>query len=151
MDGSNYRNQINLMQRFYVVGSLLALFMVAPTTPLEPGENPIFRDAFTADPAPLVVGDTLFAYVGHDEATGEQMFNVTEYSTTDMKHWKAHGPIMKPTHFSWAVGEAWASQVVEKTRKGVTALPAKLAVPMRSSNRMPRFSPLVIDSTDDAA
>ncbi len=79
-------------------------------------ENPIFRDAFTADPAPLVVGDTLFVYVGHDEATGDQMFNITEwlaYSTTDMKAWTAHGSIMKPTDFEWATGDAWASQVIE--------------------------------------
>jgi alpha-N-arabinofuranosidase len=82
--------------------------------------NPLFRDAFTADPAPLVVGDTLYVYVGHDEAHGDQMFNITEwlcYSTQDMETWTAHGPIMKPTDFKWAVGDAWASQVVEKEGK----------------------------------
>lgn len=26
--------------------------------------NPLFRDLYTADPAPLVVGDTLYIYVG---------------------------------------------------------------------------------------
>ncbi|MBN2163356.1 MAG: family 43 glycosylhydrolase [Pontiellaceae bacterium] len=80
--------------------------------------NPIFRDAFTADPAPLVVGDTLYVYVGHDEAEdGGPYFNITEwlcYSTTDMEHWTAHGAVLKPTDFKWATGEAWASQVVEK-------------------------------------
>ena len=82
--------------------------------------NPIFKDTFTADPAPLVVGDTLYVYAGHDEAHGNQMFNITEwlcYSTKDMKTWTAHGPIMKPTDFKWAVGEAWASQVIEKDGK----------------------------------
>lgn len=79
--------------------------------------NPIFRDCFTADPAPLVVGDTLYVYVGHDEAHGNQMFNITEwlcYSTEDMKTWTAHGSAMKPTDFEWAVSDAWASQVIEK-------------------------------------
>ncbi len=79
--------------------------------------NPLIRTEFTADPAPLVVGDTLYLYAGHDEASGSQMFNITEwlaYSTKDMREWTAHGPIMQPTDFSWAVRDAWASQVHEK-------------------------------------
>ena len=79
--------------------------------------NPLIRDRHTADPAPLVVGDTLYLYVGHDEARGEQMFNITEwlaYSTKDMQTWTFHGPIMKPTDFSWVQKDAWASQVHEK-------------------------------------
>ncbi len=79
--------------------------------------NPLFRDRHTADPAPLVVGDTLYLYVGHDEARGDQLFNITEwlvYSTQDMQHWTAHGPIMKPTDFAWVQKDAWASQVHEK-------------------------------------
>ena len=40
------------------------------------GSNPIIRDKFTADPAPLVVGDTLYLYVGHDEAQRDEMFNM---------------------------------------------------------------------------
>jgi arabinoxylan arabinofuranohydrolase len=82
--------------------------------------NPLFRDLYTADPAPLVVGDTLYLYVGHDEARGDQMFNITEwlaYSTKDMQTWTAHGPIMKPTDFSWVQKDAWASQVHEKDGK----------------------------------
>ena len=108
----------------HALAASLAVLTVAACGPAEevvedapPGqENPLFRDAFTADPAPLVVGDTLFVYVGHDEATGEQMFNITEwlvYSTTDMRSWEAHGPVMEPTDFDWAVRDAWASQVVE--------------------------------------
>ena len=82
--------------------------------------NPIFRDAFTADPAPLVVGDTLYVYVGHDEAHGNEMYTITEwlcYSTKDMKTWTSHGSVLKPTDFKWAVADAWASQVVEKDGK----------------------------------
>lgn len=85
-----------------------------------PGSNPIFTDAFTADPAPLVVGDTLYCYVGHDEAREGQTFNITSwlcYSTKDMKHWTPHGTVLKPTDFKWAVSDAWASQVVEKDGK----------------------------------
>ena len=89
--------------------------------------NPIITDKFTADPAPLVHDGTLYLYVGHDEyyegqdsASGGKEFNITEwlcYSTTDMKTWTDHGSVLKPTDFKWAVGEAWASQVVEKNGK----------------------------------
>ncbi|HTN39758.1 MAG TPA: glycoside hydrolase family 43 protein [Asticcacaulis sp.] len=82
-----------------------------------PGSNPLLRDVFTADPAPLVVGDTAYLYVGHDEAKGDEFFRMNDwrvYSSRDLKHWTSHGAIMKPTDFSWAVGEAWASQAVER-------------------------------------
>lgn len=84
------------------------------------GENPLFTDAWTADPAPMVYRDTLYLYVGHDNAHGNEMFTMTDwlvYTTTDMKHWQAHGPIMKPTDFTWAVRDAWAAQVVPRNGK----------------------------------
>lgn len=89
--------------------------------------NPLIRDKFTADPAPLVHDGRLYLYVGHDEfyegqdtASGGKEFNITEwlcYSTDDMKNWTDHGAVLAPTDFKWAVGEAWASQVVEKNGK----------------------------------
>ena len=82
-----------------------------------PGSNPIIRDKFTADPAPLVVGDRLYLYVGHDEAQRDEMFNMREwlaYSTTDMRTWTDHGPIMRVADFKWAKQDAWASQMIEK-------------------------------------
>jgi len=85
-----------------------------------PGSNPLFRDVFTADPAPLVVGDTLYLYTGHDVAQRDEMFNMQEwlvYSTKDMKTWSPHGPIMNVKDFKWAKKDAWASQVVQKNGK----------------------------------
>ena len=79
--------------------------------------NPIIRDRFTADPAPMVVGDTLYLYVGHDEAQRDEMFTMRDwrvYSTTDMTRWTDHGPIMKVADFAWAQKDAWASQTVHK-------------------------------------
>ncbi|WP_137679962.1 family 43 glycosylhydrolase [Aurantiacibacter suaedae] len=76
--------------------------------------NPIIRDRFTADPAPLTVDGTLYLYAGHDE--GDEGFRIDEwvvYSTRDMKTWTNHGVLMQPTDFAWAEGEAWASQMVE--------------------------------------
>lgn len=89
--------------------------------------NPLIKDKFTADPAPLVHEGTLYLYVGHDEyyqgqdsASGGREFNITEwlcYSTQDMKRWTDHGSVLKPTDFEWAIGEAWASQVIEHQNK----------------------------------
>ncbi|MDU1906595.1 MAG: glycoside hydrolase family 43 protein [Dysgonomonas sp.] len=89
--------------------------------------NPIIKDKFTADPAPMVYKGRLYLYVGHDEyyegqdiASGGKEFNITEwlcYSTKDMKTWTDHGSVLKPTDFDWGIGEAWASQVVEKDGK----------------------------------
>lgn len=81
------------------------------------GSNPIVRDRFTADPAPLVVGRRLYLYVGHDEARGDEMFTMREwlvYSTADMRHWTDHGPIMNVADFKWAKKDAWASQAIRK-------------------------------------
>lgn len=89
-------------------------------TPNRPGSNPLFHDRFTADPAPLVVGDRLFLYVGHDEAKDDEMFNMREwlvYSTTDLKTWTAHPPIMNVADFKWAQKDAWASQAIQKNGK----------------------------------
>jgi hypothetical protein len=86
-----------------------------------PGQNPAFTDAFTADPAPLVVGDTVYAYVGHDTANVGQFFTMPEwlcYSSKDMKTWTPHGTIMRPEQFSFArAGSAWAAQMVPKDGK----------------------------------
>ncbi|EGF90904.1 xylosidase/arabinosidase [Asticcacaulis biprosthecium C19] len=82
-----------------------------------PGTNPLFTDVFTADPAALVVDDKVYLYVGHDEARGTEMFTMKDwlvYSSSDMKTWTGHGPIMKATDFKWAKRDAWASQVIEK-------------------------------------
>lgn len=75
----------------------------------------------------MVHDGTLYLYVGHDEfyegqdtASGSREFNITEwlcYSTEDMQTWTDHGSVLKPTDFDWAVGEAWASQVIEKEGK----------------------------------
>lgn len=40
----------------------------AQATEPAPGANPVLRDRFTADPAPLVVGDTVYLYVGREAA-----------------------------------------------------------------------------------
>ncbi len=89
--------------------------------PSAPGSNPIFRDSFTADPAPLVVGDTVYVYAGKDQARDKEMFTMPAwlcYSSKDLKTWTGHGEVMRPTDFSWGeANSAWASQVVRQGDK----------------------------------
>ncbi|TVZ39251.1 glycosyl hydrolase family 43 [Alteromonadaceae bacterium 2753L.S.0a.02] len=84
-------------------------------------KNPLFEHVFTADPAALVQGDTVYLYTGHDEAPHNdrffEMHDWLAFSSKDMVHWQEHGPIMRATDFSWAKGDAWASHMIEKKGK----------------------------------
>jgi DUF1680 family protein len=109
------------MNRYF---QLIAIFFVALTSvpgrclAAKPEGNPIFRDVFTADPAAMVVGDTVYVYVGRDNAREGQFFTMPDwlcYSSKDMKTWTAHGPIMRPEDFKFArPNVAWAAHMIEK-------------------------------------
>src|SRR5690606_4504342 len=59
------------MKRLLPMACLLAACATAMPV-ARAATNPLFADRHTADPAPLVVGDTLYLYVGHDMARGEE-------------------------------------------------------------------------------
>lgn len=63
------------------------VFINIPT--LLSAQNPIIQNKFTADPAPLVFGDTVFLYTSHDEddATSFKMKDWLLYTSTDMVNW----------------------------------------------------------------
>lgn len=86
-----------------------------------PGQNPLFRDEFTADPAVMVYNDTVYAYVGLDRAGIGGWFNMPGwlcYSSTDMKNWTSHGMVLKASDFPNSnPNGAWAGQVIEKNGK----------------------------------
>jgi len=94
---------------------------------LEPSGNPIFTDAWTCDPAPLVVGDRLYVYTGEDiYKDGENIglpgnYNIADwrvYSTDDMIHWRSHGVKLRPEDFpNGKKGIAWAAQCIQKGDK----------------------------------
>ena len=94
---------------------------------LEPSGNPIFTDAWTCDPAPLVVGNRLYVYTGEDiYKDGENIglpgnYNIADwrvYSTDDMVHWRSHGIKLRPEDFpDGKKGIAWAAQCIEKGGK----------------------------------
>lgn len=88
---------------------------------LASGQNPIIKDVYTADAAAMVHKDSVYLYVGHDEAPNDfNFYKMNEwlvYSSADMKHWKSHPIPLKTTDFKWAKGDAWASQVIERNGK----------------------------------
>jgi beta-xylosidase len=84
-------------------------------------QNPIIKHIFTADPAPIVHKGTLYLYTGHDVATeadtNYKMADWHVFSTTDMATWKDHGAPLSPSTFSWATGDAYAAQCIERNGK----------------------------------
>lgn len=86
-----------------------------------PGNNPLFTDRCTADPAALVVGDKIYVYAGEDQATPGGWFTMPHwvaYSSEDMKDWECHGPVLRAADFQNSnPNGAWAAQVIEKNGK----------------------------------
>ncbi len=76
---------------------------------------------FTADPAPVVVGDTVYLFTSHDEddASGFHMLDWLCYSTKDMVNWTDHGAIasLATLPVGGAKNDAWAPQCVERDGK----------------------------------
>ena len=92
-------------------------FMVAAMTAT--AQNPIVQTWFTSDPAPVVSGDRLYVYTGHDEDNADffWMYEWRLYSTTDMVNWTDHGSPLNLNSFSWADDRAWAAQTIERNGK----------------------------------
>ncbi len=119
--------------------SLLAISACSPEAgPVAPtgGTNPLIRDAFTADPAPLVVGNTVYLYTTHDLAEGDVLYAMNDwlvYSSQDLRNWEAHGPVMSESDFSWAEANnsAWAAEAIEKDGKFYLYAPVKHKEPDR--------------------
>jgi beta-xylosidase len=93
------------------------IVMCAPVCAL--AQNPIVQTQLTGDPAPMVAGDRMYIYAGHDE-DGADFFWMNEwrvYSSSDMVNWTDHGAPLNLSSFSWADGRAWASQTIERNGK----------------------------------
>ena len=84
-----------------------------------PAINPIVQTIYTADPAPLVHGDTVYLYAGHDEddALHYKMLDWRLFSSKDMVNWTDHGSPLSLEDFSWANSSAWAGHTIERDGK----------------------------------
>ena len=82
-------------------------------------QNPFVQTWYTSDPAPMVHGDRIYVYTGHDEdnATFFWMQEWRIYSSADMVNWTDHGSPLALESFSWADDRAWASQCIERNGK----------------------------------
>ncbi|KAM0186768.1 hypothetical protein ACHAPI_011494 [Fusarium lateritium] len=119
------------MRQSFTLG-LVAAFLpalvstqVSDTLTFESIGNPILADGsiYTADPAPLVVNDTMYILAGRDEADKQtNRFVMNEWELYEAKNpkpsggsWTLHRDIGKPQEiFSWAQdGGAYASQIVQ--------------------------------------
>ncbi|MBP5772208.1 MAG: family 43 glycosylhydrolase [Bacteroidaceae bacterium] len=92
---------------------------------------PILQTHYTADPSPLVIGDTVYLYVSHDShpdeildarernSAGFFMYDWLLYTSTDMVNWTDHGPVASLRDFQWRSRDngAWAIQTVERNGK----------------------------------
>lgn len=97
-----------------------AMLLAVLSTPVY-AKNPVFDHVFTADPAAMVHGDTVYLFTGHDEApNNDKFFEMHDwllFSSKDLKTWQAHGSVMKATDFKWAKGDAWAAHAIERDGK----------------------------------
>ena len=98
---------------------------------LEQVNMPLFQTKYTADPSPIVVGDTLFLFTSHDSSpediadpnernsAGFFMYDWLLWSTTDMVNWTEHGAVASLKDFPWRSRDngAWAIQTVERNGK----------------------------------
>ena len=83
-------------------------------------DNPVVQTNFTPDPAPMVSGDRVYLYTGHDEdnASYFEMYEWQVYSSADMVNWTDHGSPLSYKDFSWTLpNSAWAAQCIERNGK----------------------------------
>ncbi len=105
-----------------VTGLLLLLsFPAKADTTFVARGNPLIDYKYTADPGAMVYDGKVYIYAGHDECPPpKEHYLINEwlvFSSPDMKTWTEHAVPLKAKDFSWASGEAWASQVIERDDK----------------------------------
>lgn len=78
--------------------------------------NPVIKHKFTADPTVLEYKGAIFLYTGHDESTPQNPGYVMNewlcFSSTDLVNWQEYPVPLRPSAFSWAKGDAYASKVI---------------------------------------
>lgn len=73
-----------------------------------------FTFRYTADPAPLVLGSSVYLYTTHD-ATNQSSYDMYDYSlmsSTDLVNWFDHGIVFDARNATWGERGAWAQQTI---------------------------------------
>lgn len=103
------------------IASIKYVLIMMFTTGISFAQNPIIADIFSADPAVLVYKDTVFLYVGHDEAeAGVKDYILHDwyvFSSTDMVNWTNRGACLSVKDFLWVKDNAYAGQCVYRNGK----------------------------------
>ncbi|MED7926274.1 glycoside hydrolase family 43 protein [Nonomuraea sp. LP-02] len=101
-------------RRAAALAAALLLLLLGTAPPALAGA-PITTAIYTADPAALVVNDTLYLYTGHDEApTGGTNFVMRDwhvFTSSDAATFTDQGAKLAISNFSWAGADAWAGEV----------------------------------------
>ena len=107
-----------------VAGALVLCMATLSLSIPSKADNPVVQNIYTADPAPMVSGDTLYLYTSHDEDKLIKNFYTMNdwkcYSTKDMVNWTDHGTVLSRDDFKWMDTKdprAWAPQCVERNGK----------------------------------
>ena len=114
---------VNRLYHCFLIGFLIAgnKSVAHPDTSFPIRGNPIITHKYAGDPAAMVHQGTVYLYAGHDEAPprkeGYVMNEWLCFSSTDLINWKEHPVPLKAKDFSWARGDSWASQVIERNGK----------------------------------
>ena len=104
-----------------VIAVILTVAMVLPMqAAYVKAENPIVQTIYTADPSPVVIGDTIYVYTTRDDLK-EKMYGDWSYmnewrcfSTKDMVNWTDHGQVAHAETFNGTGNwRAWAQDAVE--------------------------------------
>lgn len=113
------RKRLNRVMAFVAILPLVAGGGMGINTKVCKAQNPIVQTVYTADPAPMVYNGALYLYTSHDEdgASYYEMNDWRCYKTTDMQNWTDLGSPMGYKTFSWATGDAWAGQCIERNGK----------------------------------
>lgn len=116
----NKMNSVKLVMISCALAAFSGLSAQNDTTFVANG-NPIIKYKYTADPGAMVHDGKVYIYAGHDECPPpREHYQLNEwcvFSSPDMKTWTEHPVPLKAKDFSWAKGEAWASQVIERDGK----------------------------------
>ena len=83
--------------------------------------NPIIKHKYSADPAAMVLRDTLWLFTGRDRPREGRGYNLKEwnvFSTTDLKNWTEYPVPLKISDFAWdRSGNAYAGHAIEHKGK----------------------------------